>query len=157
MKRLVRLALPAVAVLGLSLSVESARAAQSGSVAAQPDAAASSATYTSRDPRAVQLADQSGAQTRAQTATIPMGTIRLRVIPRIGAKTPLTPRRWEVMTYGRDAAGRRQKVTEVVGPTPELELPAGWYLVRAHMADKTIRHPVEVTAGRTFKYTLVEQ
>lgn len=153
MKRLVRWALPVIAVLGLSLSFESAHAGRSGSVVTRPDAAAPSDRFEIRDPREIQIADQSG----GQTAAVPMGTIRLRVIPRIGAKALMSRIRWEVMTFGRDGTGRRRKVTEVVGPTPELVLPAGWYVVRAHLPDKMIRHPVEVTAGRTFKYTLVKQ
>ena len=35
-------------------------------------------------------------------------------------------------------------------------LPAGWYVIHARMRGKTIKHPVEVTAGKTFKYTLVK-
>ena len=94
--------------------------------------------------------------TRQQTAALPMGTIRLRVIPEIGGATVDEDIRWRVTTFGRDSSGTRPMVAEVTGSTPELVLPAGWYVVNAQMADKTIKHPVEVTAGRTFKYTLVK-
>jgi|GEM_PF-5867613 len=93
---------------------------------------------------------------REQTAALPMGTIRLRVIPEIGGATMDENIRWRVTTFGRDSSGERPMVAEVTGSTPELVLPAGWYVVNARMADKTIKHPVEVTAGRTFKYTLVK-
>lgn len=106
-----------------------------------------------RDPGQVQIAGQMG----AQTANMPVGTIRLRVIPKIGAKAIREQIKWIVKTFGRDGSGKRQTVAEATGPTPELVLPAGWYVVHAQLRDKLIRHPVEVTAGRTFKYTLVKQ
>lgn len=96
------------------------------------------------------------AQKGSQTANLPVGKIRLRVINGIGGATLREDIRWEVKTYGRDASGKRQKVANASGSNPELELPQGWYLVYAHMDDGTIRHPVEVTGGRTFKYTLVK-
>jgi hypothetical protein len=91
-----------------------------------------------------------------QSAALPVGTIRLRVIPRIGGATLDEAIDWQVTTFGRDAAGTRKTVAHVTGATPELVLPAGWYVVHARLADRTIKHPVEVTAGRTFKYTLVK-
>jgi hypothetical protein len=94
--------------------------------------------------------------TREQTAALPMGTIRLRVIPEIGGATMNENIQWRVTTFGRDSAGNRPMVAEVSGSTPELVLPAGWYVVNAQVAGGTIKHPVEVTAGRTFKYTLVK-
>lgn len=94
--------------------------------------------------------------TREQTAALPMGTIRLRVIPEIGGATVKENIKWQVTTFGRDSSGKRPTVAEVTGSTPELDLPAGWYVVNARMNGATIKHPVEVTAGRTFKYTLVK-
>lgn len=93
---------------------------------------------------------------REQTAALPIGTIQLRVIPQIGGATVDEAISWRVTTFGRDSSGSRPTVAEVTGSTPELSLPAGWYVVHARMADSTIKHPVEVTAGRTFKYTLVK-
>jgi hypothetical protein len=100
---------------------------------------------------AVQLAFH----TNPQTATLPAGTIRLRVIPRVGGRTLKVPIKWRIMTYGRDKAGRRHLFTEATGATPKLVLPAGWYIVYAQLPDQELKHPVEVTAGRTFNYTLV--
>jgi len=98
-----------------------------------------------------------GQAAQSQTANVPMGTIRLRIIPRIGGAALTQPIRWQVMTFGRDGNGQRQQVAEMTEATPELVLPAGWYVVRARLADQLIRHPVEVTAGKTFKYTLVKR
>ena len=91
-----------------------------------------------------------------QVARLATGTVRLRVIPRVGGKTVREKISWEVMTYGRDSSGKRQRVAQAKGATPEISLPAGWYLVYAHLKDGSIRHPIEVSAGRTFKYTLVK-
>ncbi len=91
-----------------------------------------------------------------QTASLPVGTIRLRVIPSVGGSTLRGPIKWRIITYGRDEAGRRHLFTEVTGATPKLVLPAGWYIVYAQLTDQEIKHPVEVTAGRTFNYTLVK-
>ena len=96
------------------------------------------------------------AQAGPQSANLPRGTVRLRVIPEVGARAVRAPITWRVMTFGRNSAGHRQLVTEVTASTPSLTLPAGWYVVHAELPDQVIKHPVEVTAGRTFKYTLVK-
>jgi hypothetical protein len=88
--------------------------------------------------------------------TLPVGTIHLRVIDGIGGRSLKAPITWRVLTYGRDDEGQRHVFTEVKGATPELVLPAAWYIVYAELPDQVIRHPVEVTAERTFRYTLVK-
>jgi hypothetical protein len=93
----------------------------------------------------------------SQTAALPAGRISLRVIARVGGPTLKVPIEWRIMTYGRDDAGRRHKVAETTGSTIELVLPAAWYIVYAQLPDQEIRHPIEVTAGRSFKYTLVKK
>ncbi len=93
----------------------------------------------------------------SQTAALPAGRISLRVIARVGGPTLKVPIEWRIMTYGRDDAGRRHKIAETTGSTIELELPAAWYIVYAQLPDQEIRHPIEVTAGRSFKYTLVKK
>ena len=92
----------------------------------------------------------------SQTAALPVGTIRLKVIDRVGGRTIKAPIKWRIMTYGRDDEGRRHLISEVTGATPELVLPAAWYIVHAQLPNQVIKHPIEVTAGRIFKYTLVE-
>ncbi len=102
---------------------------------------------------AVQLAFHAN----SQTAILPVGTIRLRVIDHVGGPTLKAPIKWRVMTYGRDEAGQRHLVAEVTGATPELVLPAAWYIVYAQFPGQEIKHPVEVTAGRIIKYTLIKR
>ncbi len=56
-----------------------------------------------------------------------------------------------------DVQGQRHLAAEVSAAAPELVLPAAWYIVHAQLPGQEIVHPVEVTAGRTFKYTLVKK
>ncbi len=93
----------------------------------------------------------------SQTAALPAGRISLRVIDRVGGPTLKVPIKWRIMTYGRDDAGQRHKIAEVAGSTVELVLPAAWYIVYAQLPDQELRHPIEVTAGKSFKYTLVKK
>ncbi len=93
----------------------------------------------------------------AQTAALPAGEISLRVIGRVGGPTLKAPIKWRIMTYGRDDAGKRHLVTEVTGATPQMVLPAAWYIVYAELPDQQLRHPIQVSAGKSFKYTLVKK
>ncbi len=93
----------------------------------------------------------------SQTANLPVGTIRLRVIDHVGGRAFKDPIKWRLMTYGRDNKGHRHLAAEVTAAAPELVLPAAWYIVYVQLPDQEIVHPVEVTAGRTFKYTLVKR
>ncbi len=94
---------------------------------------------------------------KSQTAALPTGRISLRVIERVGGPTLKVPIKWRIMTYGRDDAGQRHKIAEVTGSRVELVLPAAWYIVYAQLPDRELRHPVEVTAGKSFNYTLVKK
>ena len=157
MKRVSILTLSAAAGLALFLTAGVSWAGQgdsrSGSLLVAASQTADDA-FATRNPREIQIA---AGQTNEQTANLPTGTIRLRIIQRVGGKALTGPIHWQIMTYGKDKSGKRRQVAEVTDPNPELVLPAGWYVVHAHLPDKTIKHPVEVTAGRTFKYTLVKQ
>jgi len=93
----------------------------------------------------------------AQTAALPAGEISLRVIGRVGGPTLKAPIKWRIMTYGRDDAGNRHLVTEATGATPQMVLPAAWYIVYAELPDQELRHPIQVSAGKAFKYTLVKK
>ena len=143
MKCVVKLSLCAVAGLGLMLSAAPSQAGP-----------ASMASTTIEGQTLVQRV---AGQSNSQTANMPRGTIRLRMIREVGGRAMREPIHWRVMTYGRDENGRRQQVAEATEATPELFLPAGWYIVHARTGGKTVKHPVEVTAGKTFKYTLVKQ
>ncbi len=93
----------------------------------------------------------------SQTAALPAGKISLRVIEQVGGPTLKAPIKWRIMTYGRDDAGQRHKIAELTGSMVELVLPAAWYIVYAQRPDQELRHPVEVTAGKSFKDTLVKK
>jgi len=82
------------------------------------------------------------------------GRVNLKVIPHRGAKAVKGDVEWEIMTYGRDASGKRHLVATARGPHPDLVLPHGFYLVQAKTRDAKVKHTIEVTAGHTFKYTL---
>ena len=175
MMRTIRNAVQMVALAGLFVTAEALAASSQSNPVPAPPATASSAlgnvylgdyaaspdslfatpqVYLGDYLQVAQLqATQPGAE---QSAALPVGTIRLRVIPSIGGATVDEAIDWQITTFGRDAAGTRKTVAHVTGATPELVLPAGWYVVHARLADRTIKHPVEVTAGRTFKYTLVK-
>ena len=133
MLRTLSFALQAIAIIGLFAMTAPALAGESAG--------------------AVQLAFHDN----AQTAALPAGTISLRVIDRVGGPTLKAPIKWRIMTYGRDSAGQRHLVTEITGATAQLVLPAAWYIVYAQLPDRELRHPVEVTAGKSFKYTLVKK
>jgi len=149
MKCVLKSSLYAVAGLGMMLIAAPSQAGQIGT--AEFTNAAQIASE--RQPLLVQVASQ----VQSQTANMPVGTIRLRMVPEVGGKAMREPIRWRVMTYGKDAKGNRHEVADVTEASPELVLPAGWYVVHAETKGKTVKHPVEVTAGKTFKYTLVKQ
>ncbi len=151
MMRVLRVSLSAAAGLAFLMLAAPSQAGQAGAFGFTTSSAEKSG-YTVRNPRLVQIASH----LNSQTANVPVGTIRLRVIPEIGGKAMRDPIHWRVMTYGKDSNGKRHQVAEVTDSTPEISLPAGWYVVHAKVRGKTIKHPVEVTAGKTFKYTLVK-
>ena len=150
MKRVIKLSLFAAVGLGLMVAAAPSQAGPAGVTEV-----VTSKLVSAADGQA--LLHRVAGQSASQTASMPLGTIRLRMIREVGGKAMREPIHWRVMTYGRDDSGRRQQVAEVTEPTPELVLPAGWYIVHARTSGKTIKHPVEVTAGKTFKYTLVRQ
>ena len=155
MKRVWKYSLHAAAGLGFLLLADASQAGQNGAfdfVSASKPGVDTSAPVAG-EARIFQVASHM----TSQTANMPVGTIRLRVIAEVGGKALRERIHWKVMTYGKDKTGKRHQVAEATEATPELVLPAGWYVVHAQMPGKTIKHPVEVTAGKTFKYTLVKQ
>ena len=93
----------------------------------------------------------------SQTAALPAGRISLRVIDRVGGPRLKVPIKWRIMTYGRDENGQRHLIAETTGSMVELQLPAAWYIAYAELPDRELRHPIQVTAGKTFQYTLVRK
>ncbi|WP_282609967.1 hypothetical protein [Pelagibius sp. Alg239-R121] len=82
------------------------------------------------------------------------GWVKLKVIPHRGAKPLKGEIAWDILTYGRDASGKRHLIATSLGARPNLVLPEGFYLVRARTRDAKVKHTIEVTAGHTYKYTL---
>ncbi len=152
--RAVKFALQAVAVTSLIGTVAPAVAGQQTSTAG--DAGSLDSILAGSDEWARSVGIQLAFHEGEMTGTLPVGTIRLRVIDRIGGRTLKAPITWRFLTYGRDEEGQRHLFAEVRGATPQLILPAAWYIVYAHLPNQVIQHPVEVTAGRIFKYTLVK-
>ena len=83
-----------------------------------------------------------------------LGWVRLQVVPHGGAAPLTSDIDWKILTFGRDASGRRQLVAEAKDPQPELALPEGFYLAQAQTRDALVKHTIEVAAGRSYSYTL---
>jgi hypothetical protein len=66
------------------------------------------------------------------------------------------PIEWRVLTYGRDATGKRQLLHQAKASTARFTLPAGWYRVEADYGGITAWHPIEVTAGAAYAYSIVK-
>jgi len=98
-----------------------------------------------------------GAEQKKHVVNLNAGVISLRMIPDINGKPLTTDTDWQILTYGRDAQGNRHEVHRVVSPNPQLVLPAGWYVVQAYNGGTMTKHTLEVTAGISYKYTLVKQ
>jgi len=152
MTRVLHLTLPILAAMGLfALPTPASAGQQPTTTPTLENGTANGAASNGR------LFQQVAQNSTSQTAALPIGTIRLRVIPRVGGSTLHENISWRILTFGRDSNGKRQEVTTVTGATPELVLPAGWYVVHAQLKDQLLKHPVEVTANRVFKYTLVKR
>jgi hypothetical protein len=153
--RAAKFALQAIAVTSLiGAAAPLVAGQQTGTV---DDAESLDSILTESNERVQSVSTQLAFHEGEMTGTLPVGTIRLRVIDRVGGRTLKAPITWRFLTYGRDEEGQRHLFAEVRSATPELILPAAWYIVYAHLPDQVIQHPVEVTAGRTFKYTLVKR
>lgn len=96
------------------------------------------------------------AQSEKEVSSLPLGTIQLRMISEVGGPTIREPNTWEILSYKGDDYGKRRKIAEVTGATPEMVLPAGWYVIQVRVPNQVIRHAVEVVAGRTYLYTLLK-
>ncbi len=83
-----------------------------------------------------------------------LGWVRLQVVPHGGAAPLTSAVDWQILTFARDATGRRQLVAETKNAQPELALPEGFYLAQAQTRDALVKHTIEVAAGRSYSYTL---
>jgi hypothetical protein len=85
------------------------------------------------------------------------GTVQLKLIKHVGGPTLKQGVAWEILTFGRDAAGKRHFVTGSQESQPRFVLGEGFYLARATVGTQEVRHTIEVTAGINYKYSVILQ
>lgn len=85
------------------------------------------------------------------------GTVHLKLIKHVGGPTMRQGVNWEILTFGRDAQGKRHFVTGSKESQPRFVLGEGYYLARATVSGREVRHTIEVTAGTTYKYSVILQ
>ena len=85
------------------------------------------------------------------------GTVFLKLIKHVGGPTMNTGVEWEILTYGKDSTGKRHYISGSDQSQPRFVLPDGWYLARATVGTQVVKHTIEVTAGQTYKYTVILQ
>lgn len=91
------------------------------------------------------------------TAALKAGKATLAMITKIGGKPVKDEITWRVLTWKKDSKGNRQLITTVIGAQQMLLLPQGWYLLEANRNGKITKHTIEISNGRTYDYTLLEQ
>ena len=104
---------------------------------------------------------------KAKRISLPEGRYRLQTsydattveeeIAAIGAKALKNGLVWTVMTYGKDANGKRRVLHQSGESAPRMVLPAGWYMVHAMNRERLVKHVIEVGEGQTYNYTLLRQ
>ena len=85
------------------------------------------------------------------------GTVFMKLLHNVGGKTYKTGVTWEIMTYGKDANGKRHLLASSEQAQPKFVLPEGFYLARASTGTRDVKHTIEVTSGVTYKYTVILQ
>ncbi|MGF1611026.1 MAG: hypothetical protein ACFCUQ_16600 [Kiloniellales bacterium] len=85
------------------------------------------------------------------------GTVQLKLIKHVGGPTMKQDVKWEILTFGRDAEGKRHFVAGSQESQPRFVLREGFYLARATVKGREVRHTIEVTAGVTYKYNVILQ
>ncbi len=91
------------------------------------------------------------------TVDLNAGEVSLAVTPGITAQPLREKIKWQIQTWRKNAQGKRDHVAQVDGANPLMVLPEGRYLVTARTRTGTVRHTVEVDAGRRYDYTLLQQ
>ena len=89
--------------------------------------------------------------------TLNAGTVNLKLLHNVGGKTINSGVDWEILTYGKDAEGKRHLITASQVAQPKFVLPEGYYLARAVNGTQSVKHTIEVTSGTTYNYTLILQ
>ena len=85
------------------------------------------------------------------------GTVFMKLLHNVGGKTYTTGVTWEILTYGKDSAGKRHLLASSNKAQPKFVLPEGFYLARASTGTQDVKHTIEVTSGVTYKYTVILQ
>ena len=85
------------------------------------------------------------------------GTVFMKLLHNVGGKTYKTGVSWEILTYGKDASGKRHLLAASKDAQPKFILPEGFYLARASTGTQDVKHTIEVTKGVTYKYTVILQ
>ena len=85
------------------------------------------------------------------------GTVFMKLLHNVGGKTYTTGVTWEILTYGKDASGKRHLLASSKQAQPKFVLPEGFYLARASTGTQHVKHTIEVTSGVTYKYTVILQ
>tara|TARA_R110002072_G_scaffold76158_5_gene178936 strand:+ start:8216 stop:8908 length:693 start_codon:yes stop_codon:yes gene_type:complete len=112
---------------------------------------------TSYDATTVEEEIAVDAGTQKYVVNLGAGEVNLRMIPAIGAKALKNGLVWTVMTYGKDANGKRRVLHQSGESAPRMVLPAGWYMVHAMNRERLVKHVIEVGEGQTYNYTLLRQ
>ena len=90
-----------------------------------------------------------------QVVNLRAGTVRMKAISNVGAKAIPGNLDWEILTYGRDSTGKRQRVAVSTEAQPIFTLPEGYYLAIVKRGARVTKHTIEVTSGITYKYTVL--
>lgn len=98
-----------------------------------------------------------GSQPASHQVNLNAGTVNLKLIKHVGGPTLKSGVTWEILTYGRDAEGKRHYIADSEASQPRFTLPHGFYLARATVGTQEVRHTIEVTAGTTYNYKVILQ
>lgn len=90
-----------------------------------------------------------------RTVNLNAGRINMRAIPGPGGKPVKKGVRWEIYSFGKDDSGKRVLITDSRSAQAQFVLPAGFYIAKALVKGKEVKHTVEVNPGVTYDYTVV--
>ncbi|MEM7226156.1 MAG: hypothetical protein AAF495_24475 [Pseudomonadota bacterium] len=92
---------------------------------------------------------------RDHVVNLNAGRINMRAIPQPGGAVVKKDLRWEIHSFGKDASGKRVLLAQSRHSLSQFVLPVGFYVATAHVANRQVRHTVEVNPGVTYDYTVV--
>jgi hypothetical protein len=89
-----------------------------------------------------------------QEIVMNVGYASFRMIPSNKAKSIQEPINWTIYRFTKGGVDEKQKVGSVVGPNPQVTLPAGFYTVRGQYDAVRADMVAEIKAGVGYKYTV---